>query len=173
MGIVLITGGFSFLLAPPVSPDHIPVLELNGTLAQNPDLNTNPKYQHIRLLLNEYPGRSFNIEGDAFEAAKWGMVNDYLYRGDTVFLKVSPNDFKASTEDSHDSRPFQIPVYEFRSREIAFLKLADYCKEASSNTGTGIVFFLFGGGLLFALVAGLRDLWKQRRHPERVPNEDD
>ena len=92
--LLLIIGGIGQLLGPPVAPKDIATTKVTGTLAAAPEVNSFGKHRYIRLLLNEYPNSSFNIDDDAYYATKSKMVNDYLSKGDTISLDVAADDYK-------------------------------------------------------------------------------
>lgn len=161
LAFVFIVGGLSTLFGDPVSPKDIHTVEIQGTLAANPEINSYGKRRNIRLLLNEYPLRSFNIDGDAFYATKYVVMNDNLTKGDGVFLGVSADDYKDNIQQqTRPERVLPVAVYECRTREHVFLSLADYCKEANSNTWPGIISLVVGIVLGVALYFDVR---KKRR----------
>ncbi len=160
--VLLIFAGFAILFAPPVSPNDIAVASVTGTLAENPDVNNYGKNRSVRLLLNEYPANTFVISGDAFEATAWGMINDYVGKGDTVHLEVAAEDYNNNIQKPPTQERFpQVAVYAFQGRGQVFLTLTNYCKEANSNNWIGVVIIIFGGGFAFALYYELRNKKKR------------
>ena len=156
VAIALIGGGLSMLFGSPVSPKDVPVVEVTGTLAKGPEINSLGKNRYIKLTLNEYPSWIFKIDGAAYYATKYPVMNDNLSKGDSVYMGVSPDDYKNNIEHYEESEYTQlVAVYECHSREHEFLSLADYCKEANSNSGAGIFSLLMGGGIGFALAFDL------------------
>lgn len=161
--VLLIFAGLATLVAPPVAPDDIAVASVTGTLAENPDVNEYGRNRRVRLQLIEYPANSFVISGDAFEATAWGMINDYVGKGDTVHLEVAAEDYNNNIQTPPTQERFpQVSVYAFQGRGQVFLTLTDYCKETNSNTWTGIVIIIFGGGFAFALYYELRNKKKRK-----------
>ena len=159
--ICLIIGGISELTGPPITPKDIKVVSVVGTLAANPEVNDQGKHRNARLLLNEYPNRSFNIFGDAFYATKSGIINDYVSAGDTVFMEVSAEDYQNNMIGVQaPDHMLPVDVYSLNSKGQDFLTLADYCKEANSNGWVSVVGILVGGLFLFAIFWGL---WKKMK----------
>lgn len=155
--ISLILGGLGQLFGPPLSPGDIKVTTLTGTLATNPEIEDYRKDRSVRLLLNEYPSRSFNIVDDAFTATKSGIINDNVSSGDTVFLEVAAEDYESNIATAGTpERMLPVTVYGFRSKTQVFLSIADYCKSANSNGWVGIVCLVFGITLSLATYFGLR-----------------
>jgi hypothetical protein len=166
LAIVLIVCGFSMLFGPPVSPKDIAVATVTGALSANPEVNNmsgKTRHSNIRLLLNKYPNRSFNIDGDAYFASKWGMVNDYVFAGDSMTMEVAADDFKNNLElQTAPDHMLPVAVYSLRDKEHTYLTLTDYCKEANSSVGAGIVALIMGLGMALALILGFRKKRKRK-----------
>ncbi len=62
--IGIIVGGFNKLFGPPVTPGNLPLAKVIGTLALQPEVHNNRGTRSssiVKITLNEYPNRSFNI----------------------------------------------------------------------------------------------------------------
>ncbi len=162
--ILLIVAGLVTIFSPPVTESDIAVAGVSGTLEVKPEVHSYGRDRYIRLLLTEYPNRSFNIDGDAYNATKWVPLTEDVNAGDEVQMEVSAEDNKNSIERERvPERMMPVAVYALRSKGVAYLSLADYCKEANSNTGAGVVALVMGVLLGIALYFQLRGNRKKRR----------
>ncbi|MCD6013310.1 MAG: hypothetical protein K0Q79_3172 [Flavipsychrobacter sp.] len=178
IAIVLIIAGLSMLFGPPVSPGEMQVVTVTGTLEENPDVQVRGRNAtsatNVRLLLNEYPNRSFNIDGDAFSAAKWVPLGQDVYAGDTVVMEVSADDYKSNIkEQTTPSGMLSVAVYAIQSKGYVYLSLADYCKEANDNTGAAIVALVMGCSIVFAFYYEFRKkkIRKDKRKLTTIQNQ--
>ena len=165
VAFLLIVAGFSVLLSPPVSPKDIHIVEVSGTLAQSPEIHSYGKHTYIRLLLNKYANRSFNIDGDAYYATKW-LAMDEIYTGDSVYMEVSADDYKNNLANRESpKRMLPVAVFGLRNKDHIFLSLTDYCKEtnANANAWVGVVLLVIGSVFTFALYSHLKQK-RKRRH---------
>ncbi len=165
LGLVFISVGFSVMFPESISPSEVAVTSIAGRLEGNPNVQDYGRSRYIQLKLVEYPGRSFNIDGAAFEATYRETINDYLSSGDSVFLQVATADYDSNIANVRSSdHILPVAVYSFRSNEHVFLSLAAYCKEMSTpEYGMGAVSLLIGSLFLFAIYFEWRKRKKRRR----------
>lgn len=158
--LALIEAGCKALFGTPASPGNISTSKVHGVLAEVPEIYGGRNPRSTRVLLNEYPLRSFIIDGASFRASKWGMIGTTMHRGDTVYLDVATEDFKNNIQQVTGTPEEILPVkvYSFRTSCCTYLTIADYCKEVNDNTWVGVVCLLSGIALAVSMVMGIRKM---------------
>ena len=156
-------GGFSAVFGPPVTPQNLHAAQVQGTLASLPEIHNDyySKNKHIKIVLNEYPGRSFNID-DAYYALEYAPTDAYIRVGDSVFADVAGDDYASNIARQNESEYIlPVEVYGFRTKTHVFLTLDGYCKEANSSPWLGYVLIGFGLVITYALYVEIKG--KKRR----------
>ncbi len=128
VSIGLVAGAISMAGCDDYTPSNAEVTAVSGTLARNIEMSIygNGEVRNVRFELNEYPGCTFVISGDALHASRYLMMNDYLQVGDSLFLQVSGDDLRARERNKADGYGTGVAVYGARSSNQIYLTMGSY-----------------------------------------------
>jgi hypothetical protein len=168
VGVMLAGMGIITLMDNDITPEDLAVKKVSGTLAHSSQIRiyTNGEARSVTLELNEYPGYSFVISGDALEVTRYLMMKDNLVLGDSVFLQISRSDFEG--DDEADEAPESMSLVEvFGARDVnqTFLTVENYCKKRSENTPWQSFALIIFGVLFMSPFA--TTVYRQEKHNQK------